>query len=70
MCPVTSDCVDAPLFRVPLPPSARIGLTLPSQLMVDEVVSVPRQALGAPAGRCLAVELDAVNDARRRWLAI
>lgn len=70
ICPVTSDCVDAPLFRVPLPPSARTGLTLPSQVMIDKIASVPREALGPPIGRCLPVELDAVTDALRRWLAI
>jgi mRNA interferase MazF len=23
ICPITSDCVDAPLFRIPLPPGER-----------------------------------------------
>lgn len=25
VCPITSDCVDAPLFRVTLPPGSRTG---------------------------------------------
>ncbi len=34
LCPITSDCVDAPLFRVSLPAGPRTGLTRPSQVMV------------------------------------
>lgn len=26
VCPITSDCVDAPLFRLTLPPGSRTGL--------------------------------------------
>jgi mRNA-degrading endonuclease toxin of MazEF toxin-antitoxin module len=49
ICPVTADCVDAPLFRIALPPGQRTGLPRPSQVMVDKVVSVPRESL--PIGR-------------------
>ncbi|PYR74994.1 MAG: hypothetical protein DMF87_21465, partial [Acidobacteria bacterium] len=45
VCPITSDCVDAPLFRVNVAPGARTGLTVISQVMVDKVVSLPRAAL-------------------------
>ena len=34
VCPVTSDVVDAPLFRVTMPPGARTGRRSPSQVMV------------------------------------
>lgn len=70
ICPITSDCVDAPLFRVPVPSTPRTGLTVPSQVMVDKIVSVPREAIGQTVGRCQSVELDAIGDALRRWLAI
>lgn len=36
VCPITSDCVDAPLFRITLPPGERTGLTTVSQVMVDK----------------------------------
>jgi mRNA interferase MazF len=70
ICPITSDCVDAPLFRVPLPSTPRTGLSAPSQVMVDKIVSVPREAIGQTVGRCQAVEVDAIADALRRWLAV
>src|SRR5439155_13834886 len=45
VCPITSDCIDAPLFRVSLPPGSRTGLTVVSQVMVDKVASVPRVSI-------------------------
>jgi mRNA interferase MazF len=70
VCPITSDCVDAPLFRVPLPPGDRTGLRRASQVMVDKLVSVPRQAIGEQLGSCDETELGATEDALRRWLAL
>ena len=51
LCPITSDCVDAPLFRVTLPPGERTGLATVSQVMADKVVSVPRAAIVREVGR-------------------
>ena len=70
VCPITSDCVDAPIFRVPLPPGDRTGLSTTSQVMVDKVVSVPRTAILREVGRCDSDQLAAVDDALRVWLAL
>jgi mRNA interferase MazF len=70
VCPITSDCVDAPLFRIPLPPGQRTGLRTVSQIMVDKVVTVPRTAITAEIGGCANTELQAVEDALRRWLGL
>ena len=70
VCPMTSDVIDAPLFRVTLPPGARTGLQAPSQVMVDKVVSVPRSAIGRRIGGSDPAELELVEDALRRWLAL
>ena len=70
VCPITSDCIDAPLFRVAVPPGARTGLRAPSQVMVDKVVSVPRSSIAKGIGRCESGELITVDDALRRWLAL
>ncbi len=70
LCPITSDCVDAPLFRILLPPGPRTGLEVPSQVMVDKIVSVPREAIGRTVGRCNATELERVGDALRGWLSV
>jgi mRNA interferase MazF len=70
ICPITSDCVDAPLFRVTLPPGARTGLAQISQIMVDKIVSVPRAAITKTIGACDEGELAALDDALRGWLAL
>jgi mRNA interferase MazF len=70
ICPVTSDLVDAPLFRIPLPQGARTGLKTASHVMVDKIVSVPRELAGRAVGRCLQQEVDAVDEALRTWLAL
>jgi mRNA interferase MazF len=70
VCPITSDCVDAPLFRLTLPPGSRTGLRAVSQVMIDKIVSVPRTAISAEIGECDERELDAVADGMRRWLGL
>lgn len=68
ICPITSDCVDAPLFRITLPPGDRTGLQRVSQVMVDKIVSVPRASVTETIGRCEETELTIVAGALRTWL--
>lgn len=70
ICPITSDCVDAPLFRTTLPPGKRTGLEVVSQVMADKLVSVPRGAIIRAIGGCDHDELLAVDAALRGWLAL
>ena len=70
LCPITSDCIDAPLFRVALPPGERTGLKTSSQVMVDKIVSVPREAIGKGIGSVSADDLHRVEDALRGWLSL
>jgi mRNA interferase MazF len=68
VCPITSEVVDADLFRIALLPGARTGLDRPSQVMVDKIVSVPRNAVSRTIGRSSVEELARVADALSRWL--
>ncbi len=70
ICPITSDVVDAPLFRITLPAGRRTGLQAASQVMIDKVVSVPREAIGRTIGRADDVELEIVGRALLSWLSI
>jgi mRNA interferase MazF len=70
VCPITSDSVDAPLFRITLPAGERTGLRHVSQVMVDKIVSVPRPSIAEEIGHCDDVELMLVDEALRRWLAL
>jgi mRNA-degrading endonuclease toxin of MazEF toxin-antitoxin module len=38
--------------------------------MVDKIVSVPRSAITAEIGKCDTAELEAAEDALRRWLGL
>ena len=62
--------MDAPLFRVSVPPGDRTGLKAASQVMVDKVVSVPRSNITREVGRCDDDAIAAVDDALRRWLGL
>ncbi len=70
LCPITSDTIDAPLFRVPLPAAPRTGIRSPSQIMVDKIVSVPRESIGKTIGHCAPGEMETVDEALRRWLSL
>lgn len=70
ICPITSDCVDAPLFRISLPAGKRTGLELQSQVMVDKIVSLPAATLGRRIGRVESSELDQIAMALQTWLSI
>lgn len=70
VCPITSECEDAPLFRVTLPSGDRTGLSAVSQVMVDKVVSIPREAIGRRIGICDPAYVDAIDEALRVWLAL
>ncbi|MBM3779192.1 MAG: type II toxin-antitoxin system PemK/MazF family toxin [Acidimicrobiia bacterium] len=68
VCPLTTECVDAPLVRVTLPPGERTGLDEVSQVMVDKVTSVRHETIAREIGRCDPFYVDQINDALRRWL--
>jgi mRNA interferase MazF len=70
VCPITSECADAPLFRVTLPPGDRTGLSTASQVMVDKVVSIPRAAIVRQIGICDPACVEAIDEALRVWLAL
>jgi len=70
ICPITTDCLDAPLFRFTLPPGSRTGLKSVSQVMIDKTVSVPRASISEEIGECDPQELESVEDGLRRWLGL
>lgn len=70
ICPITTACIDAPLFRVNLSPGERTGLRVASQVMVDKIVSVPRASIVRGVGRCDEAASQSVDDALRNWLGI
>lgn len=51
ICAFTSDETEAPLFRLPVAPSARNRLLAVSRLMVDKITTVPKSKIGRQIGR-------------------
>jgi len=51
VCPLTSELVDAPDFRVTIEPKPENGLRLKSQVMADKPVTVKRERVGQKIGR-------------------
>jgi mRNA interferase MazF len=50
VCLFTSDAAHAPTIRIPVYPTPENGLRTPSWLMVDKLVTVPRDKLGTRVG--------------------
>lgn len=50
ICLLTTEIVDAPLFRLTVEPSPANGLLQTSQIMIDKIVTVPQDTLGARIG--------------------
>lgn len=50
LCLLTTDIVDAPLFRLTVEPSPANGLLQTSQIMIDKIVTVPQDTIGARIG--------------------
>jgi mRNA interferase MazF len=57
----TSTLVDAPLFRLSVKPSKTNGLKLPSQIMIDKIIAIPREKCGAVIGSLDEGTLIALN---------
>lgn len=66
----TSVDVDAPLIRIAVAPNAANGLTQPSQLMIDKVVTVRRARVDGVIGRLSAEDMIRVNRALLLFLGL
>ncbi|MCX7058810.1 MAG: type II toxin-antitoxin system PemK/MazF family toxin, partial [Proteobacteria bacterium] len=51
ICQMTSDCSDAPDFRVTIDPTESNGLRVRSQVMADKPVTIRRERVGGRVGR-------------------
>ena len=63
VCPLTTDATSAPIFRLPVEPTAANGLQVPCRLMVDKLTTVPRARLGRRLGSLAREDVKALNRA-------
>lgn len=67
---VSSTLQEAPLLRIPVEPDERNGLRQPSQIMVDKIMTVRRDRIGATIGRLDAERLAAVTRSLAVFLGL
>jgi mRNA interferase MazF len=70
VCLLTSHGMNAPLLRLSLRPDSGNGLTAPSWIMVDKIVTVPRAKLGRQVGALASGDLSRLNRALAVFLGI
>lgn len=70
ICPLTTHLTGLRLFRIMVAPDKHNGLNEPSEIMVDKLNSLRRERIGSSIGRLSALDMRAVNEALRRWLAL
>jgi mRNA interferase MazF len=70
ICAFTTDPTEAPLFRLPVDPSASNGLRAVCRLMVDKITTVPRSKVGARVGRLADEDMVRLNRAVLVFLGI
>lgn len=63
ICQTTSECSDAPDFRVTIEPNERNGLRVRSQVMVDKQVTIRRERIGRQVGRLDDKDIAGINIA-------
>jgi|SRR5579863_5167645 len=68
ICQVTSEFIDAPLFRISIDPSANNGLKKPSQIMIDKIQSAARAKIGKVVGKLEPGQLELVDHALALWI--
>ena len=70
VCAFTTDETEAPLFRLPVQPSARNGLRANCRLMVDKISTIPKSKVGARVGRLDDEDVLRLNQATLVFLGL
>jgi mRNA interferase MazF len=63
VCEMTSECSDAPDFRVTVDPTEQNGLRVRSQVMADKPVTIRRERIGRRVGRLDDKDVARINIA-------
>lgn len=67
---ITSDLMRMPGLRIPISPTADNGLRKPSEIMVDNVQTVPADRIGDQVGSAERETLRKVDEALRVFLGL
>lgn len=67
---ISSEIVQAPIFRLDIEPSEANGLTRPSQVQIDKIMSIRTEKIGSVIGKLNDVMMVRVNRALALWLGL
>lgn len=70
VCPLTTDKIEAPLFRLQIEPNERNGLRAQSTLMVDKITTVAKAKMGTVVGRLDDEDILRLNRAMLVFLGL
>ena len=63
ICPLTSNLIDAPLYRLHVTPTAENGLYVESHVMIDKIGPAPRDKIGRVIGKLTEDEMARLTQA-------
>jgi mRNA interferase MazF len=67
---ISSEIVQAPIFRLDIEPNEANGLTRPSQVQIDKIMSIRSEKIGSVIGELNDVMMVRVNRAIALWLGL
>ncbi|AGG32707.1 Transcriptional modulator of MazE/toxin, MazF [beta proteobacterium CB] len=67
---ISSEIVQAPIFRLDIEPSETNGLSRPSQVQIDKIMSIRSEKIGSVIGKLNDVMMVRVNRALALWLGL
>jgi len=67
---ISSEIVQAPIFRLDIEPSQANGLARPSQVQIDKIMSIRSEKIGSVIGELNDVMMVRVNRALALWLGL
>ena len=70
ICLLTSHILQTPLFRFYVEPSHDNGLTAPSQVQIDKMMTVPREKTGQVIGRLSHKQMYEITKLLALWIGI
>ena len=67
---ISSEIVRAPIFRLDIEPNETNGLSRPSQVQIDKIMSIRSEKIGSVIGELNDVMMVRVNRALALWLGL
>jgi mRNA interferase MazF len=67
---ISSDLIDAPIFRVNIDPTEENGLNHKSQIQVDKIMTIKKDKVGSVIGKADDTTMIKVNRAMAVWVGL